>query len=215
MVSFANRQQTSLVAEICSSFVFDNGAFSFWKAKHPVDWEGFYRWVDDWRRHPGFEWALIPDMIEGNEKENDDLLYQWPFKDSVGVPVWHLHESLERLRKLADNWPRIALGSSAEFAKIGTEKWWTRMSTVMRTICDSEGSPITKIHGLRMMDPKVFGQFPFSSVDSTNVARNIGIDSRWKGTYLPPSKAARGLVLAQRIEAFQSAERWIREGEGA
>ena len=67
---------------------------------------------------------------------------------------------------------------------------------------------MTKLHGLRMLDTDVFTRFPFASADSTNVARNIGIDSRWNGSYKPPSKAARGIVLAERIEAFQSPAVW-------
>ncbi|MGK9559302.1 hypothetical protein O6495_24055, partial [Salmonella enterica subsp. enterica] len=43
-----------------------------------------------------------------------------------------------------------------------------------------------------------------ASADSTNVARNIGIDSAWKGTYSPQSKETRAYVLAERIESFNS-----------
>jgi len=192
--------------EVCQSFVLDNGAFTFWKGGKSVNTTAYYQWVADWRAHPGFEWALIPDVIEGSEAENDILLAQWPFKH-IGVPVWHLHESLDRLSTLASNWGRIALGSSAEYAQVGTQKWWGRIAEVMSVMC-VDGSPITKLHGLRMLNSKVFERLPLSSADNTNIARNIGIDSRWKGTYLPPTKAARGVILANRIEAYQSAPIW-------
>jgi hypothetical protein len=210
MVSFAHPGQISLVADVCQSFVLDNGAFSFWKKGKQVDWEGYYRWVDDWRLHPGFDWALIPDVIEGDENGNDGLVAQWPFSSGVGVPVWHLHESLGRLIRLSLRWGRVALGSSAEYAQVGTEKWWGRMGKVMGVVCLDNGSPITKLHGLRMLAPKIFTQLPFASADSTNVARNLGMDNKWKGTYLPPTKAARGVVMVSRIEAWQSAPLWGR-----
>lgn len=205
MVSFAHLDQVELVSEICHSFVLDNGAFSLWKAGKPTDWPMYHEWVNKWRCHPGFDWALIPDVIDGNERDNDRLIGEWPFKQ--GVPVWHLHEPLDRLERLAIIYERVALGSSAEFAQIGTEKWWSRMTQALERIC-VEGRPICKLHGLRMLDPRVCARIPFASADSTNVARNIGIDSRWKGTYSPSSKAGRGIVIADRIEAANSSPLW-------
>lgn len=208
LVSFANPQPLALVADICHSFVLDNGAFSFWKIGKQMDVQGYYRWVETWHRHPGFDWALIPDIIDGTGEANDRLIDAWPFGSS-GVPVWHLHETLERLANLASKWPRVALGSSGEYAQVGTASWWARMEDAMAAICDAAGQPRAKLHGLRMLDPKVFGKFPFASADSTNIGRNIGIDKKWaKGNYLPPTKAARGVVMAQRIEHFNSSPTW-------
>jgi hypothetical protein len=196
------------VAEVCQSFVVDNGAFTAWKAGREVDWREYLEWVEVWSRHPGFDWALIPDVIDGDETSNDDLLDWWDGNASIsGVPVWHLHESLERLHSMAKRYGRIAIGSSGDFSAIGTFRWWNRMFEVMRAVT-SCGRPITKLHGLRMLDPDVFTRLPFSSADSTNVARNIGLDGRWGGTYQPIGKAARGVVLADRIESQQSASVW-------
>jgi hypothetical protein len=210
MVSFANPEQLALVSDICQSFALDNGAFTAWKRGGAVDWSDYVAWIVDWHRHPGFDWYLIPDVIDGDEESNDDLL-SWCLDKcpiSGGIPVWHLHEGISRLLRLAGAFPRIAFGSSGEFAEVGAPAWWNRMAVAMRAVCDPGGRPKTKLHGLRMLDPKVFSRFPFSSADSTNVARNIGLDGRWPGTYRPPSKAARGIVLAERIEAFQSAPVW-------
>lgn len=172
-----------------------------------MNWTPYYQFVCALYRHPGFDFALIPDVIDGTEQENRALMAAWPFDKSVGVPVWHLHESLPYLQQLCDYWPRVALGSSGEFATIGTPRWWHRMSEAMDVLCPS-GKPLVKIHGLRMLDPEVFTKFPFSSADSTNVARNVGLDSRWTGSYTPANKAGRGQVLADRIEAFNSAPAW-------
>lgn len=211
MVSFAHPDQIMLVSEVCQSFAVDNGAFTAWKQGRKVDWSEYVGWVGEWRRHPGFDWALIPDVIDGDEKANDELLEWWPLK-RIGVPVWHLHESLERLSRLSLHYDRIAIGSSGEFATIGTLKWWSRMSEAMRCVT-FDGAPGVKLHGLRMLDPQVFTRLPFASADSTNVARNIGLDCRWRGSYQPPSKAARGIVLADRIEAQQSAAIWVEHEE--
>lgn len=208
MVSFAHPEQLPLVSQICQSFSLDNGAFSAWRGGKPITkWNEYYEWVALWRKHPGFDFALIPDVIDGTEDDNNTLIAHWPHGATAGCPIWHLHESLQKLARLCEFWPRVALGSSGEYAVIGTSRWANRMSEAMNSVCPY-GSPKAKLHGLRMLDPKVFQMYPFSSADSTNVARNIGIDSRWKGTYTPHSKSVRGIVLAERIEAHQSSSEW-------
>jgi hypothetical protein len=77
----------------------------------------------------------------------------------------------------------------------------------MDAVC-SDGQPMTKLHGLRQMDPYIFSVIPYASVDSTNVARNIGIDSAWTGSYVPRRKETRGMVLRDNIEDHVSASRW-------
>lgn len=208
LVSFAYPSQITLVAAICQSFVLDCGAFTLWKqGKSICDWSPYYEFVRDWQTHPACEWAIIPDVIDGTEEDNDALLEEWPL--TSGVPVWHLAETLERLERLARRFPRVALGSTPQFGQIGSAAWHQRMSAVMETVA-VVGRPITKLHGLRMLNPKVFTKYPFASADSSNIARNIGLDTHWKtGRYLPPSKAARGVVMAARIEHYQSADRWI------
>ena len=211
MVSFANPQQIDLVADACQSFALDNGAFSDWKAAHAKtdwnEWKPYVTWVNEWMHHPCFDFALIPDVIDGTEKDNDIGIAIWPLGTQVGCPIWHLHESLRKLDRLCNMWPRVAIGSSGEYAQIGTRSWWNRMHEAMEIACPF-GWPLTKLHGLRMLDKDVFTEFPFSSADSTNIARNIGIDSAWRGTYLPANKSGRGVVIAERIEAFNSAPRW-------
>lgn len=173
-----------------------------------LDVPGYIKWVRDWCRHPGFAWALIPDSIEGGEKENDNLLSEWPADLArYGVPVWHLHESLERLQRLSLAYPTVALGSSGQWNVPGTGPWWRRMEQVMDAICDDDGRPVCKIHGLRMLNPDVFGALPLTSADSTNAAMNAGSVKRF-GTYVPPTSSQRASVIADRIEAHNSAPVW-------
>jgi hypothetical protein len=165
-------------------------------------------------RYPSFDFAVIPDVIDGDENANDALIDEWPWKETapwVGAPVWHLHESLERLDRLATNFPRICLGSSGEYAQIGTNAWWNRMREAMDVLCDRSGRPCAKVHGLRMLNPDVFSRFPFASADSTNIGRNVGLDSHWKGTYTPPTKEARAMIMRERIESHQSLIFWQRK----
>lgn len=214
-VSFAHADQLATALDCVQSAAFDNGAFPAWKAGKPItDWKPYYDWIEELHRYPQFDFCVIPDVIDGTEEENDALLEEWPWRVSaphVGAPVWHLNESLERLDRLVSEWPRICLGSSGEYAQIGTQKWWTRMAEAMDVICDKSGRPRAKIHGLRMLDPAIFTKFPFASADSTNIGRNIGIDSAWKGTYTPPTKEARAAIMRERLEAHQSPTFWDRK----
>ena len=211
-ISFRHPDQLTIALEAAQSFALDNGAFSAWKSGSPVtDWNPFYEWIAELHRYPAFDFAVIPDVIDGDEADNDALLDEWPWKTTaphVGAPVWHLHESLERLERLVLNWPRVCLGSSGAYAQIGTMQWWSRMAEAMNVICDRAGRPCAKIHGLRMLNPAVYTKFPFASADSTNIGQNIGIDSAWRGSYTPPTKEARAWLMRERIESNQSPMFW-------
>lgn len=209
-VSFAHPEQLSTAIEISQSFALDNGAFSAWMSGKPItDWTEFYDWALNLKKVPSCDFAVIPDVIDGNEADNDALLLDCPFPKWFGAPVWHMHESLERLEQLANNYVRVCIGSSGEYATIGTNQWWSQIGKAMRVICDDMGRPMCKLHGLRMLDPEVFTKLPFSSADSTNIGRNIGIDAKWRsGNYLPPTKEARAQIMRSRIEAHNAPATW-------
>lgn len=203
LVPFPRQDDMGAVAECCQSFVFDNGAFTVWKQGGELDVPGYIDWCDAWHRHPGFDWALIPDVIDGASEDNDALLDDWP-AHIRGVPIYHLHEPLERAERLANTYPVVALGSSGEWPTPGAPRWWRRMEEVMRVICDAEGRPRCRLHGLRMLNPEVFSKLPLASADSTNVAVNCN-GARWVGPYTPASSLQRAAVLAERIEMHNSA----------
>ena len=208
LIPFPRPEDLWTVAETCQSFCLDNGAFTAWKSGEPItNWSPYYRMVELCLGHPAFDWAIIPDVIDGDEAANDSLLKEWPHGNFYGVPVWHMHESIDRLARLCFEWPRVALGSSGEYATVGTRKWWERMAEAMGQICVN-GVPAAKLHGLRMLDPAVFHRLPLASADSTNAVRNSSNHARY-GMYSPPSAGARMSIIADRIEAHQSAAVWL------
>lgn len=210
LVPFPRQDDMGPVAEFCQSFVFDNGAFSVWKRGETLDVAGYTRWTDHWHRHPAFDWALIPDVIDGDEADNDALLRDWPAHlRAVGVPVWHMHEGLGRLQRLCREWRTVALGSSGQWANPGTPAWWQRMSQAMNTVCDERGRPPCRLHGLRMLDPAIFTHLPLASADSTNAAVNCGSLDRF-GMYPASTSSQRAAVIADRIERHSSAAVWDR-----
>lgn len=219
MVSFATPGHLPLISEVCQSFCLDNGAFSAWKREHDPDWSAYAEWVNEWSTHPCFDFYVIPDVIDGDHTDNLKLLGRWLglAKKSMlthGAPVWHMHEPLEMLRDFSNAFYRVCIGSSGEYAVVGSSSWWNRIAEAMSTCCDENGRPKCKLHGLRMLDSRIFTQLPLSSADSTNVARNIGIDSKWTGSYQPASKSTRAVVMMERIEKEQSAASWQHQVQG-
>lgn len=205
LVSFARDEDIEVVAESCQSFVLDNGAFSAWRSGEPVtDWGPYYEWCEKWLAHPGCDWAIIPDVIDGSEQDNDDLLANWPW-DYGGVPVWHYHESLERLDRLVSTWPRVALGSSGEWSVPGNPRWWRRTAEVMSVACHPCGTPRTKLHGLRMLNPAIFHRIPLASADSANASRNRARNGR----AVDGDSVDGAVITMRRIESHNSAARWI------
>lgn len=199
-VSFAHPGQIELSASVCQSFALDNGAFSLWKADKPTDWPAYYDWCERWLAHPACDWAVIPDVIGGTEAENDALIDEWPLEPTLGVPVWHLNESLDRFKALCYSWPRVALGSAAEYDVSRPSRCLARLAEALPRVRGT----MVKLHGLRMLRPEIITRVPLSSADSTNVARNIGMDGAWRGSYAPATKEARVDVLVGRIESHQT-----------
>jgi hypothetical protein len=160
---------------------------------------------------PSCDFVVIPDVIDGSEADNDQLIWeaQLHLPEWSLAPVWHLHERIGRLEELAMDNLRICFGSSGDYAEIGTASWWRRIGEAMKVVCDESGKPLVKLHGLRMLDPAVFTKIPFASADSTNIGRNIGIDSAWRGTYKPATKETRASVMKERIESENAPLFWM------
>lgn len=213
LVSYMYRDEEGIAFEVCSRVVLDNGAYTVWRQGGSLDYDGFLSWVRARVRHPRFAWALIPDAIDGTPEENDALLDRWP-RDlkRVGVPVYHLHEPIPRIRLLCKRYYRVAI-SPAEY-RPGSNDFWARMKKVMDACTDAGGYPIAKLHGLKLMDPKISERLPLTSADSMTAVRHANNVKRF-GTYPPPTAAARAGVIADRMESHHAAAVWERIGQGS
>jgi len=167
-VSHESPRDLETALAIGASVMGDNGAFVRWTRNKPTDWPAYYHWCREWLQHP--HWCVVPDVIEGSEEENDALLGECPLPRELTAPVWHLNESLDRLRRLADNYPRICFGSCAEYDDPRSSAWVDRITTAWEVL--SRGRTLPWVHMLRAMQQAAEGPWPFASADSTNVARN-------------------------------------------
>jgi hypothetical protein len=198
-VSFSSPQQVAICHDIGQSVLLDNGAFPAWTSGKPTDWPAYYSWCDKWLDYPT-TWAIIPDVITGTVEEQDALLLQWPHGER-GAPVWHMHEPIERLTELSQLWPRICIGSSAQYRVVMSDLWCRRMNDAWDALsrCNSR---LPWVHMLRGMQC-VGSVYPFASVDSTDIARNH---------HRPQNRAAR---MAKRWDSIQCPPRWIAQPKQA
>lgn len=205
LIPFPRPEDLEIARLVARSFIFDNGAFTAWRRGQPVtDWQPYVEFCKAWQPHPAFQWAIIPDVIDGTEEDNNNLICWWStrFPSRYSVPVWHLHESMKRLRNLINpqqGFPAIAIGSSGEYATPGTTKWFDRMDKAWKVLAPN-GKCRQKVHGLRMADPFLQKRYPFASVDSTNVAQN---GSRLDES--PPTNFWNKVLKANRIENCEKA----------
>lgn len=170
-VSYAAPDDVERVHQIGQSVLLDNGAFTFWKQGGAADaafWRSYYTWCERWLEQPTTA-AIIPDVIDAGSQEQDALLREWPFGHR-GWPVWHMDEPLDRLLRLCDEWPKVAIGSTAQYRVVGSAAWSERMTTAFNEIARRHRF-IPWLHMLRGMQC-VDWRWPFASVDSTDVARN-------------------------------------------
>lgn len=194
-VSFAAPQDLRTCLRIGQSVLLDNGAYSVYTRGIKFDEKGYYKWLDPILAPP--HWAVVPDVIKGDEKAQRAMVARWRFGRNLGAPVWHLGLSLNYLYKLTDEWPRVCLGSSAEYWQVGSPHWARRMDQVFDALAKRH-QRLPWLHGLRMLSQTT--RWPLSSADSVNVGRNF----KTVGTCAE--------CMAMRIDAKQPKARWRSPG---
>lgn len=183
------------VHQIGQSVMLDNGAFSAWKSGKGTDWSGYYDWCDEWLSYPT-TWAVIPDVINSGMQEQDALLRDWPHGNR-GAPVWHMDETIDRLLRLCDEWPRVCIGSTDQYAVVLSAPWQRRMDEVFNAV-SARHRRLPWLHMLRGMQLSGM-QWPFASVDSTDIAQNhhllhnspAKMRARWDAMQCPAKWEAR------------------------
>jgi hypothetical protein len=167
----------------------DNGAFTAWRSgasNAQGYWDAFLQWAMPIMDQCPQAVVVVPDVIDGTEEENNALMQDFCFgaglELGVAVPfercmvVWHMHESLERLAYLIESgFSFIAIGSSGEFAKVGTTEWHARITEAMQYMTDfcanSDGCYVMPwIHMMRAQSQAHL--YAFDSSDSCNLAVN-------------------------------------------
>ena len=193
--TFDDPRDVKLGHQIGQGNMLDNGAFTAWTQGKIPDWQAWAAWASTWLVYHN-TWAVLPDVIDGTEQENDALASEWAWILSgvgVVVPVWHLHESFARLHRLVDSFGRVCFGSSGQFRTVGSPAWHGRVTDAFDRLSDEFGR-VPWVHMLRGMS-LAGSHYPFASVDSTDVARNHHqpwhttrkMVERWDSLQCPPT----------------------------
>ena len=178
--------------QIGQSVMLDNGAFSVWKSGAVANWVGFYDWCDEWLSYQN-TWAVIPDVIAAGSQEQDALIREWPHGQR-GAPVWHMDEPISRLLRLCDEWQKVCIGSTDEYAVVLSPAWQRRMDEAWNEIARRHNR-LPWVHMLRGM--QLAGRhWPFASLDSTDIAQNHHL----------PGKTPKKMM--DRWNAMQCPARW-------
>lgn len=170
-VSFYRPDNADACEAIGQSVLWDNGAFSAFTRGAQIDERALYEWLEPRLYHP--HRAVVLDRIDGTVDDQRAMVKRWPFARALSWPVWHLHEPLDYLSELSDEWGALCFGSSGDYWEIGSTAWVRRMDQAFDHLARRGHLPW--VHGLRML-----GQvraYPLASADSTNTAQNFGRDT--------------------------------------
>lgn len=192
-VSFANPADADWCLMHGQSVMWDSGAFTAFTKGKAVDWGQYYDWLEPRLGHP--HWAIIPDVIDGTEEQQRQLVSEWPFRADFGAPVWHMGLPISYLLDLADKWPKICFGSSGKYWQVGSPDWARRADEAFTELAKRGALPwVHMLRGLALSGDR----WPFASADSVNVARNFkNIDAQ-----TCPER------MARRIDATQCPIKW-------
>lgn len=181
-VSFARPEQLEdaiALQDPAGILVLDNGAFSTWKTTGaPIDREAFFAWANAAQSRCAVAVAVIPDVIGGSEAANW-IEAAYAVRELSDYPerlcfVWHMNDSLARLREACMLFNFVAIGSCAEYdVQTKRDAYMARLREASATIDYVEHFYARRpwIHlmrGLAVLADCV----RFESADSSNIARN-------------------------------------------
>lgn len=143
--------------------------------------------------------------------------------------TWHVNFQMERNANTSEPNNRadeLTTGYLAAYAVIRTKEWHQRMEEAFEAIYFRNNFE-TKIHGLRMLDGRVLGNYPLASADSTNLACNVPktevkypeLTRQFRGLGCDENgvKAGRCAILKGAIENVipPSRSQWLRRVDGS
>ena len=187
-VSYYRPDQVEWVNANARSWFADNGIFSAWQKGVEFSdayWQAYYDFCRRWCLDGRCSWAVIPDPIGTGTQELDYFIREWPsdLRDH-GVPVYHLDEPIHRAVALLERFGRLCVGATGEYRVILSPAFCERMDELFNTIHTGFGfiPPIHFFRGLQLLKPE--HDWPITSADSTDVARNHNLLKRLNDNYL-------------------------------
>lgn len=106
------------------------------------------------------------------------------------MPVFHVGERLDVLKRLMDEYEYIGVGGLGQ--EITKQKYIPFADSVFRTICDSKGRPKHRIHGFAIAASEILARYPYYSTDATSPL----LCSRMGGMMLPRPVLKKGKIVS-------------------
>ena len=164
--------------------ILDNGAFTAWKKGIKLDdtwWEKYYAWANDAMDRCPNAVCVIPDVINGSEQENLELIAKAIKGDKIKYPeramaIWHLNESMGMLEKLFACFNFVGFGSCQEFDVARNKPGSPYMRKISEAWANMKywsfkyAKDRPWIHMMRGLG--VLHKIGFDSADSCNIAMN-------------------------------------------
>lgn len=184
-ISYATKRDLEVerIIEIAGTMVMlDNGAFTAWKKGGDEPFlrqeylDGYHRWAKHVMARCPQAVGVVADTITGTTEQNRELYRTTALDRERAMVVFHMHESDAYLRELLGaGFFSVAIGSSGEYAKVGTPEWHARITEIMTIV----NSAPTRPHIHMMRAQAQHHRYDFDSSDSTNLAVN---HCRYKST---------------------------------
>lgn len=190
-VSFAHPADADWCLAHGQSVMWDNGAFSVYRKGGVLNVMSYEAWLEPRLGHP--HWCVVPDVIDGTEDDQRNLIANWTRPKELSAPVWHMGLSIDWLLEISEGWPRICFGSSGRYWQVGGDAWERRCDEAWNALERRGLKPwVHMLRGLALSGDR----WPFASADSVNVARNF------KDARTCPER------MARRIDSVQCPVGW-------
>lgn len=144
----------------------DSGAFSAWSKGKEISLEAYMRFIDEHKELVEVYCNL--DVIGDDEAtwRNQEIMEKEGYSP---LPVFHLEEAIKQnfhyLHRCLE-YPYFCLGGMAKGYTTNQRQFF--MDRCWKIICDPDGWPKAKVHGLGMAAPRLMIRYPWYSVDTTS-----------------------------------------------
>jgi hypothetical protein len=146
----------------------DSGAFSAWRLKKPVDIKAYCAWLRDNKDYIEVYVNLdviIPGDPEAAAHAGYNNLLTMRGWDLNPMPVFHVGESIDWLKRMLDNrCDYIGLSASSLVSRNATDDWY---ELAWSYLVDRNGDPIVKVHAFGETRVRPLMKFPWHSADAS------------------------------------------------
>ena len=146
-------------------YILDSGAYSSYKIGAIIDIDEYCDFIRKYEKI--IDYYIVLDVIGSDVKSYENLLYMQA-KGLNPLPVFHQGDDFKYLEKFTDGSYDFICLSPLDYSGKGSNMVRWLDECFGNYICDNEGKPKMKVHGLGLTTPHMMNRYPWYSVDSTS-----------------------------------------------